>query len=68
MSATRPWWRLGSHTFTGHASPVRASRLQGFDGKRFDAHGKANTWMDLLIAKGSKFGVKAMASRGTQTR
>lgn len=48
-------------------SPLRASCLQGFDGKRFDAHGKANTWMDLLIAKGSKFGVKAMASRGKQT-
>ncbi|KAL4432009.1 hypothetical protein ABPG77_000276 [Micractinium sp. CCAP 211/92] len=38
--------------------------FQGFDGKRFDAHGKANTWMDLLIAKGSKFGVKAMLANG----
>lgn len=38
--------------------------FQGFDGKRFDAHGKANSWMDLLIAKGSKIGVKAKLATG----
>lgn len=43
-------------------------RLQGFDGKRFDAHGKANSWMDLLIAKGSKIGVKAKVSAGPRLK
>lgn len=67
MSATRRGGGSDRTPFPVMPSPLRASCLQGFDGKRFDAHGKANTWMDLLIAKGSKFGVKAMASRGKQT-
>ncbi|KAL4424365.1 hypothetical protein ABPG75_001666 [Micractinium tetrahymenae] len=38
--------------------------FQGFDGKRFDAHGQPNSWMDLLIAKGSKMGVRAKLATG----